>query len=290
MAERLVLVNGLPGSGKTTLARALGPVLGATVISKDVIKEAVADAVALHPRDARGLGPAAVEAAWWLAARIRGTVVVDSWFFRPRDAAFVQAGLARVGAAAAVEVWCDAPPQVARERYRSRVRHAVHDDATRLEQVWDDWAARAEPLALHPVVTVDTSGPVDVDRLAEDVRTAADRSAETAGSTAVTTTGADDARIAQGYAVAFPDGDAPLRVLARLTEELGEVASAVAHLERHGTKVAKHGEPDVAHLADEVEDLVHNAFALLRQYGAEGAFDDAVRRTLARLRDDGRLA
>ncbi len=63
------------------------------------------------------------------------------------------------------------------------------------------------------------------------------------------TTAEDLLTIARGYADAFPGGDEPLHVLARMTEELGEVAAEVAHLERHGTKVHKHGEPDVAQLA-----------------------------------------
>ncbi|MEU8358303.1 AAA family ATPase [Nonomuraea sp. NPDC048882] len=43
MCERVVLVNGLPGSGKSTLARALGRELGWPVLSKDAIKETLAD-------------------------------------------------------------------------------------------------------------------------------------------------------------------------------------------------------------------------------------------------------
>ena len=38
-----VLVNGLPGSGKTTLARAVARGLGLPLSSKDVIKETRAD-------------------------------------------------------------------------------------------------------------------------------------------------------------------------------------------------------------------------------------------------------
>ncbi|HIT76148.1 MAG TPA: hypothetical protein IAA98_11220, partial [Candidatus Avipropionibacterium avicola] len=51
----------------------------------------------------------------------------------------------------------------------------------------------------------------------------------------------------------------------------------------------KHGEPDISHLAAEVEDLVHNAFALLRAYGAEAEFDNSVERTLTDLKRDGRI-
>jgi predicted kinase len=40
MADLLVIVNGLPGSGKTTLARRLGAALEAPVVSKDALKEA----------------------------------------------------------------------------------------------------------------------------------------------------------------------------------------------------------------------------------------------------------
>ena len=105
----------------------------------------------------------------------------------------------------------------------------------------------------------------------------------------VASTGRDFLEIADGYRHAFPEGDGPFLILARLTEEVGEVASAVAHLERHGAKVAKHGEPSVVHLAEELEDLLHNAFALVRHYGAERALDDSVTMTLQALRTQGHL-
>jgi predicted kinase len=75
-----------------------------------------------------------------------------------------------VGAAHAVEVWCDVPADVARGRYAARARAALHEDARRLAEDWDDWAARAEPLALTTVVTVDTSRPVVPDELVRTVR------------------------------------------------------------------------------------------------------------------------
>jgi predicted kinase len=91
VAEFLVLVNGLPGSGKTTLARRLSAALGIPLISKDAIKETLTD---LAPARA---GIVASERMWDLAAEANGMVVLESWWFRPRDLGFVENGLVRCG-------------------------------------------------------------------------------------------------------------------------------------------------------------------------------------------------
>ncbi|SEF17618.1 AAA family ATPase [Jiangella alba] len=168
MADYLVLVNGLPGAGKTTLATQLAPALTAPLLSKDAIKEALADVVGAAPASA--LGPVAMEAAWSIAAALPGLVVVESWWFRPRDLGYVRTGLGRCAANAMVEVWCDVPPDIARRRYAARRRHPVHDDQQRLEHAWDEWAARAEPLGVGPTVRVDTTGRVDVEEVARLVQ------------------------------------------------------------------------------------------------------------------------
>lgn len=169
VAMALVLVNGLPGAGKTTLATALAGELGAVLLSKDAVKEALA-AVLPDSLVVPDLGVVAIEAVWSLAARLPGVVVVESWWFRPRDLRFAEAELRSVGAARAVEVWCDVPADIAKGRFAARIRSALHDDARRLVEDWDDWAARAEPLALTPVLKVDTSRPIDLDSLALAVR------------------------------------------------------------------------------------------------------------------------
>lgn len=165
MPSNLILVNGLPGAGKSTLARELARPLDAVVISKDAIKEAVASALDLIPEHSKTLGAASMEMAWSIASEIAGTAIVESWFFRDRDLDYVKAGLARVDAASTVEIWCQVPADLAHERVRSRRRHPVHDDAERLRTDFATWAKRARPLGLCPGVSVDTTGPVDIDQL-----------------------------------------------------------------------------------------------------------------------------
>jgi predicted kinase len=169
VASSVVLVNGLPGAGKTTLAAGLAGALGAVLLSKDAVKEALAT-VLPDPVSVPGLGVVAIEAVWSLAARVPGTVVMESWWFRPRDLRFVEAGLRSVGAAHAVEIWCDVPAEIARGRFAGRVRAGLHEDARRLADDWDEWAARAEPLGLTRVVRVDTRRPVEHTELARTVR------------------------------------------------------------------------------------------------------------------------
>lgn len=156
----LILINGLPGSGKTTLANGLALLLGAPLIAKDAIKEAVADIVAAAPGPA--LGMAASEMMWTLAAAMSGTVILESWWFRPRDLRFVEAGLRRCSPASVVEVWCEVPPHIAKNRYAARQRHHVHDDQRQLADGWPRWEVEAAALRVGPVVHVDTRSPVNL--------------------------------------------------------------------------------------------------------------------------------
>lgn len=115
MVDRLVLVNGLPGSGKTTLSRGLAPVLSVPLISKDALKEAVADAVPSIASSA--LGWAVGDLMWTLAATVSGTVILESWWFTPRDRDFVIAGMLRCQSPSVVEIWCEVPPDLDWQRY-----------------------------------------------------------------------------------------------------------------------------------------------------------------------------
>lgn len=144
VADGVVLVNGLPGSGKTTLAGRVASTLQVPLVSQDALKEAMAAAAPGVPSGA--VGVAAAEVMWDLAAATPGCVVLESWWFKPRDLGFVTAGLARCGQPSTVEVWCDVPAELALARYRSRRRSAVYEDDRKLKESWPRWLAEAEPL------------------------------------------------------------------------------------------------------------------------------------------------
>ncbi|MEV6060083.1 AAA family ATPase [Nocardia asteroides] len=168
MDKLLVLVNGLPGSGKSTLGRALAPELNAQFLSKDTVKESLA--TCLDTIDPRVLGGIAMDTVWALAGAVPGTVVIDSWWFKPRDLQHARTGILVTEATHAVEVWCSVDAATAKSRYANRQRPAIHQDTRRLAVDWTGWAAEAAPLGLTSTLVVDTTGPIDCARLADRIR------------------------------------------------------------------------------------------------------------------------
>jgi hypothetical protein len=175
MPSRFVIVSGLPGSGKTTLARALAQLLHVPLLDKDdVLEELFAE---------RGIGDAAwrrqlsrdSDAKLEVRARAadRGAVIVSFWHV---DGMAADSGTPTTWLSSLhgtkVHVRCLCATDVAARRFRSRPRHAGHLDAERLEAelIADfDKLAACPPLAVAPVLDVDTSGAVDVHALARQI-------------------------------------------------------------------------------------------------------------------------
>jgi predicted kinase len=169
-----VIVNGLPGSGKTTLAPRLANALELPLFSKDAMKETIADALGPVPADKRALGvwnrrlgAATMELIWTMLGQSPVGAVIETPLLR--DARhFVVAGLTRAGVPHrnAHEVWCDVPPSLARARCVARIpeRHRMHQDsAEALAERFRAWTRVAQPLALGPVYRIDTTVPVPDD-------------------------------------------------------------------------------------------------------------------------------
>jgi glucokinase len=158
-----VLVNGVPASGKSTVAHAISTEMGWPLLTLDTIKEALFKEIGTGDREHnRILGRASYRAIFALIADFpAGTnVVIDAWFgFQPIE--ILAAHIARSGLKSLVEIWCYAPPDLIGVRYAARVgeRSAGHlglDYGPELIAL----ARRAAPIDLYPLCRVDTTQPL----------------------------------------------------------------------------------------------------------------------------------
>ena len=170
--RRFVVVSGVPGSGKTTLARLLAPALGLTLLDKDAILERLFES--------RGRGDAA-----WRRALSResdsifqaealasgGAVLVSHWHLpgMPEDSGTPTGWLRELNA---VQIHCVCDSEVAARRFVERTRHAGHRDGSRsyveiLESICA--VASCGPLNLGRRVDVDTSQRLDLERLIPEI-------------------------------------------------------------------------------------------------------------------------
>ena len=168
-----VLVNGVPASGKSTVARALSQATGWPLLALDTIKEALFQDIGRGDREYnRMLGRASYRAIFDIIADCPpgARVVIDAWFgFQPR--ALLDRHVARAGLTRIAQVWCVAPPEVIGARYAARVgeRSAGHLGLDYVPELIA-LATRAKPLEGLATLDVDTTrAPPDVAAWARDV-------------------------------------------------------------------------------------------------------------------------
>ncbi len=93
--------------------------------------------------------------------------------------------------------------------------------------------------------------------------------------------------VSAGLSRRFPNGDEPFQLMTRLLEEAGELAQQINHFEGSGVKREKHGEPDKAKMAKEVQDVLRCAIRVAQYYGIEQELEESIEASYDRLLVEG---
>ena len=151
----VIVVAGIPGSGKTTLATSLGQTMGLSVISKDVIKESLLDTLGTGDNDwASTLGMAAHQVMYQLVDGLAGDAILEAHFYD----GVAEAELEALGKQL-VQLYCQCPVETAWQRYKLRrddpSRHPGHLPEHQNEKATEGWRTTPpQPLRLDaPLLT-----------------------------------------------------------------------------------------------------------------------------------------
>jgi predicted kinase len=169
-APLLVVVTGMPASGKTTVARELAEQLELPLVTKDDIKELLYEALGVGDVEwSRRLGSAAYSLIFAFARELLSVgrpVIVEANFFAGQH----EADFLRLPPHRLIQVHCHAPLELLTDRFAARSeRHPGHLDRERVGELSERLASgvhSALPLD-GELIELDTSEPVDVGRVAD---------------------------------------------------------------------------------------------------------------------------
>ena len=175
--KRFVVVSGLPGSGKSSLAWRLSPLLNLPVIDKDDILERLFHTKGTGDAAHRRMLSRESDQIFRNEARIAdGAILVSFWHLlgMASDSGTPMAWLGSLSDDI-VHVHCVCQPEIASTRFLQRKRHVGHLDNQRSEeQTLTSIRALAQlpPPAIGRRIEVDTTNELDLEAVAREVLTA----------------------------------------------------------------------------------------------------------------------
>ncbi len=174
MTRSIIVITGLPASGKSTLAHLLGEELGFAVIDKDDFLEVLLGSVQKFDTEFRFRCSREADKLFEEAARTAGNVILVSHWQGPdehRESGTPSAWLREFDKV--IEIVCHCSVATALQRFRDRIRHPGHgdnrSDLNTLRQWFEEDSLRS-PLGIGSVITVSTESLVDIKKLAQECR------------------------------------------------------------------------------------------------------------------------
>jgi len=169
----LIIVNGQPATGKTTLSRHLAKETSVPLIAKDAIKEYLFDTIGYADREwSLMIGSQSTDFIWELADGVLGlgkSVMIENAFYASFASKHIDDLQKRYPDLRVVELYCEADPNILRKRFTERYtdgdRHPGHvDDFNDQQSISDAELARLyAPINPEKAVRINTNDPATID-------------------------------------------------------------------------------------------------------------------------------
>jgi len=161
---KLILINGLPATGKTTISKRLGDELDIPVISKDMIKEFLFDVLGIKDREqSKAFGRLANDFLYEICeaylSKGKSIIIENSFeyeFAKPRIEE-----IAKKYSPELIEIYCTTAPSTRRKRFKERNesgnRHPGHfDEANYMADAEPEPLEKYAPIGIGSVIKIKT--------------------------------------------------------------------------------------------------------------------------------------